>query len=497
MRRLLPLLLVCLALAVASCGGDDGAGGPLETSLSYLPKDTPFAVAVDTDLEGDQYGSAQAILDRFPGGIKIEALLRQELAGSEGGVDYEQDVKPLLGNPFVAGATDVTSFLADSEDDDFVAAIEVEDGEALDRVIEKLKPDEAGETAGATVYEDDGSFFAVDEDVVVFAGSRKLLESALERADAGEGLEASTFEDSLEDLPEQALLRIHFDVQELIAEDPDTEAARRVPWVAALRTLGMTVEAEDDGVRIDFNLRSDEEELDDGDLPLAPGDDAPAVVSRPGEIAMAVRDPSQMIAFFESAFQAVDPQGFGDYETGKAAIAQQHEIDVDKDLFGQMTGDLALSVAVDGSFGARGEVKNPDAFAATLDKVADALPQLGAGLGVTGVRPAGDLYEARLEGGGRFVFGVRDGVFVAADSRARALELAAASPDAVEGAKGSLVMSADAEEVGNQVLEQLGSTLGVTEQLGVGLFLRPLDQASGSVTTSTDGMRGSFGVTLD
>jgi hypothetical protein len=497
MRRLCLLALLCATAFVAACGGDDDAGGPLESSLSYVPKQTPFVIAVDTDLEGDEYGSVQKILDRFPGGLELETLLRSEVEGGEDGTDYEQDVKPLLGNPLVIAATDLISFLGEDEEEAFVAALQVDDSEALDRLIEKTGAAQEGEAAGATVYEDDGSFFAVDDDVVVLAASRQLLEAALERAEAGDGLEASSFEEALDGLPEQALASMVFDIRELVAQDAGSRTARNIPWVAGLRTLGMTIAVEDDAVDVDFNLRSDGEELGEDELPLATGDEAPGVVRRPGEVGFGLRDPSQLIAFFESALQATDPESFGDYETGKGAIAAQYEIDVDEDLFGQLTGDLSLSVAVDGSFGARGEVRDPDAFAGTIDKVAEALPQLGASLGVTGVRPAGELYEARLEGGGRFVFGVRNGVFVAASTAARAADLAAAEPEQVDGAEGSLTMSADAEEVAGQVVEALGPQLGAAELLGAGLFTAPLDEMSGSVVTSSDGMRGAFSLTLD
>ena len=263
MRRLSLLLAVCLVSLVAACGGDDESGGPLDSALSYVPEGTPFVVAIDTDLEGDQYGSVQSILNQFPGGVNIEDLLRDQLASGVDGVSYEEDVKPLLGNPFVVSATDVTSFLDDSEDDDFVAAIQVKDGEALDRVIDATAPEQSGEVAGATVYEDDGSFFAVDEDMVVFAGSRELLEAALERAEAGEGLDPASFEEGLADLPDEGLARIYLDLQALIDQDPDTEAARKVDWVAALRTLGMTAVAKDDALELELNLRTDGEDLSD------------------------------------------------------------------------------------------------------------------------------------------------------------------------------------------------------------------------------------------
>jgi hypothetical protein len=170
---------------------------------------------------------------------------------------------------------------------------------------------------------------------------------------------------------------------------------------------------------------------------------------------------------------------------------------VEEDLFGQLTGDLSVSVAVNGTFGARAEVADPQAFAETVDRVAQALPQLGAGLGVTDVASRGGLFEARLANGGRFVFGVRDDVFVAGSNAARAGAMASQQPEDVSGANGSLVLSADAEQVALQVLRQVAPQLGLGGLFGGGLFARPLDELNGSVATSTDGMRGSFSLTVD
>ncbi len=267
--------------------------------------------------------------------------------------------------------------------------------------------------------------------------------------------------------------------------------------MAALRTLGMTAVAKDDALELELNLRTEGEDLSDDSLPLAAGDEAPGVVRREGEFGFGLRDPSQLIAFFESAFQAIDPASYGDYETGKQAIAASYDIDLDEDVFDQMTGDLSVSVAVDGSFGARAEVTDPGAFARTIDRVAEALPELGAGLGVSAVRPAGRLYEAQLADGGRLAFGVSNEVFVVASTPARALALAEAEPSQVDGAQGSFVMTADAERVALQVIDALGSQLGVAGLLGGGLFARPLDELNGSLETSTGGMRGSFSLTLD
>ena len=498
MRLLAPVaaILVC-AVLTAGCNGDDSSGGALESALAYVPPDTPFAIAIDTDVEGDQYQALDDILGRFPSGDSVGRWLQQQIEQSAEGISYEEDVRPLLGNPFVVRATDPATFVGGSEDDDFVAAIQVADTDALDGLIEKTDPREEGEVAGATVYEDDGAFFAVEDDMVVFGASRELLETSLERADGDDHLDLDTFERSLEGLPEEALARVYVDLQALIEQDPDTQAARRVEWIAALRSLGITASAADDEVTVEFNLRTEDADLSDDDLPLAAGDEAAQVVRIPGEIGFGLRDPSQVIAFFESALQAVEPQSFGEYEAGKRAISQRFDIDVDEDLIGQLTGDLSVSVAVDGAFGARAEVEDAAAFAETVDRVAEALPELGAGLGVTDVARRGNLYEASLADGGRFFFGVRDDVFVAGSDPVRAGAMASRQPEDVSGASGSFVTTADAEEVAVQVLRQVAPDLGLGGIFGGGLFARPLDELRGSVATSTNGMRGSFSLTLD
>ena len=58
------------------------------------------------------------------------------------------------------------------------------------------------------------------------------------------------------------------------------------------------------------------------------------MVREKGEISFGIRDPRQIVSFFEAALQALEPQDFGDYETGKRAISQQLGVDVDEDIFG-------------------------------------------------------------------------------------------------------------------------------------------------------------------
>lgn len=493
LRTLAGLFACVAAIAVAAgCGGDDASSGGLGGALAYVPAETPFAVAIDTDLDGDQYKSLDSILNRFPGADTIKALLKSQLSFGQEGVDFDKDLKPLLGNPAVISATDVASFLSDSADSGFVAALQVEDTDALDSLIDKTKPKELGEVAGATVYQDGDTFFAVEDDIVVLAGSRELLEQALERADGGESLSEEDFDAGLEGLPDDALARVYVDLQGLLGRSEDAASARKIEWVDALRTLGLTISAQKESVDVEFNLRTEGGDLTEDDLPLAAGDEAAEVVQRPREISVGLRDPSQLVAFFESALQAVDPQTFGDYEQGKRALEGRLDLDIERDVIAQLTGNLSLSATIEGEFGARAELKDAGAFERTLDKVVTALPEFG----VDDVRRRGDLYELSSSDGLSLVFGVVDGAFVVASDAARARALASAQPEPVEDASGSLVVRADAEGIARQVLQQIAPQFGIPEPV-VPVFARPFDELRGSIATSTDGMTGKFSLTLD
>jgi hypothetical protein len=281
------------------------------------------------------------------------------------------------------------------------------------------------------------------------------------------------------------------DVQALLGQSEGAAAARKIAWVDALRTLGLTVAAQEKSIDVEFNLRTEGDGLSDQDLPLAAGDEAAQVVKRPTEIGLGLRNPSQVVRFFEDALQAVDPDTFGDYEQGKRAIEGRLDIDVQRDVIDQLTGNLSVSATINGDFAARAELKDADAFAETLDKVVEELPEFG----VDGVTRSGDLYTLDTPDL-RLVFGVSEGAFVLGSDAAQARAMAGGQPEDVEGAEGSLVVSADLEGIAREVLSQLAPQFGIPAPI-VPVFARPFDELRGSIATSTDGMQGKVSLTLD
>ena len=282
-KKVTLLGIACAALlALGGCGGSSGdeADSPLDNALGYLPEDAPLVASIDTDVKGSQYEAIGKIVDKFPFGDSVRAAVRQ-IVEDEGG-DYE-DIEPLLGNEFVVGASNVRSLTGDSGDEDFVGAVQAKSKEKLEDAVKADKSKRAGEKNGAKIYrDDDGDAFAVKDDVLIVAGSKRLLETALEQRDADDRLTEDTFEEATSDLPRDALLRVSGNLQKLLAADPETREALKVKWVKALRTFGATVSFEDDEANVGFRLNTDSGSLTEKDLPLAAGASSPSIVDRAG-----------------------------------------------------------------------------------------------------------------------------------------------------------------------------------------------------------------------
>src|SRR5919201_4398811 len=145
-------LVSAAALAVAGCGGGSSASGgkdPLDNALGYLPKTAPLVVAIDTDLNGSQWKSLGTIANKFSFGGQIAQQLTQSI--NKQGLDFDKQIKPLLGNDAVIGAPDAQSIIGDANS--YVVALEVKDKDKLKSLLKQskdLKSD--GSSNGAKLY---------------------------------------------------------------------------------------------------------------------------------------------------------------------------------------------------------------------------------------------------------------------------------------------------------------------------------------------------------
>jgi hypothetical protein len=300
-----------------------------------------------------------------------------------------------------------------------------------------------------------------------------------------------------------ALVRVYLNFGELLRASRDAESALKSKWVAALRTGGIALTFEPDRVEIDVDVDTDPDGLTDADLPIAAGAGSPRVLDRDGQINLALRDPAQVLEFAQATARAVGPNGFRSFEKGKAQIERDLEIDLDEDVVGQLDGDLQVSIDLDGKFGARAQLEDPEKFERTLTRLEEVLPSIAEGatgekVGFAKPKAGEDFYAVATADGDQIVFGVVKDVFVLSNDAEVAGTLATEATKAVAGARGALVLEADAERLVKTALEQAeGQGFDLRDRIKGAVGARPLDELLGSFEVTTDGLSGSIGVTTD
>lgn len=501
------LSVAVLSVAFAACVGQsssDKGKNPLDNALGYVPENSPFVASLDTDRRGRSLRNGKAILEKFPFAKQIEQGLISGLEGQK--VDYNRDLKPLLGNELVVAATDVKSFVDRSNHNkDFVGAIQAKDAGKLKKLIEKGKPKKLGEKSGATLYQDGKDFFALRDDVLVVGGTRKLLEQAIARRDGDNHFSESDFDKGTADLPKGAV-RTYFNLQELLAGDPDTAGALKVKWVKALRSFGLTTAVDSDRIRFDFKLGTDPAGLTDADLPLASGDSSPAVTDKAGQLGFGLRGLDQIFKFGESVGQAVDPNRYSSYETAKQTVEKQLNVDIDRDVLKQLSGDISLSSSVNGRFALKAKVADAAAFKRTLSKLGKVLPSIvqsstGTAPKYKAAKGANGL-NTLTSSGQSLSYGVIGGNFVLSDTPANARRAATATTSKVQDARGALSMRADAAQLVNQGIRRAtrsghgGGQLSLGGLLGGSLFTGPLGDLTGSAKADTSGVTGNLSLSF-
>ena len=482
-RRLTAALLVALLAIAAGCGGKaatSSSSDRLGEALGYMPANSLVVVAVDTDVNDDQYGNVDALLKKFPFGGQVKSQLEQSI--NKRGVSYEKDIKPLLGAPAVVGTADPAS-LNDHESDSsapdkWVVAFPAKDGGKL---LDFVKKDgqEAGQIGGETAYKSGNMLLVVKGDTMVGSEDRGQLDAALKRAGDGSGMTKDRFDAAFNGLPEKALVKSWVDVQGLLGTDPQAAAARKVKYVGAMRVSGQTLTADADGVSADAFVAT--EGVGPADLPIAAGADGPGVVRRKGDIGFAIRDLRQSIRFAEGVAEVVDPAGFAKYRKEKESAGKDAGVDIDKDVIDQLAGPSYVSVDLGGQGAFRADVDDPQALGATLDKLGNS-----GGIGKTKLKKArGGFYEGVDEHGTRFVIGMSQDHLVIAPDEQRALEMAALQPQPVDRAQGAGVVNADGKAIASQIIQQMGGQ----GALGSSLFTGPLGALDGWIRAEPNGLR--------
>lgn len=190
MRALRIAALFVTAFALAGCGGaEEAATGD---GAKIVPASAPVFISVDSDLSSSQWQTVDDLLRKFPARPQVLSWLRSTLR--EENLDYEQDVKPALGEEidlvwidFADGGRNVVGLTQPKDEEAFRRLVAKSDASGDDVVLREFR--------GWTI-------FAQSEEAI-----ERFRDAAVRPGDklADEGV----FKDALAELPDSALVKAY------------------------------------------------------------------------------------------------------------------------------------------------------------------------------------------------------------------------------------------------------------------------------------------------
>lgn len=357
-------LLLLVGLTLAGCGSSapGSPANPLASELSYFPARAPFVLTLATKPSAGAQAQNQALQAKLPllGLVRAAGLARLQQLG----INYQADIKPLLGNRVAFG---VTSASVKGLKSAFLIAFVTRDAGKLRALVSKLHGvAAAGSNSGAKLYRTSSAELAVDGATLLFAPSVTAVTNALDRHARNQGITETSYSAAVSGLDPGAGVNVFGDLTNALSA-PKAAAARRVPWVAALRGYGATVGASASGVTIKFRLDTSGATLAPSELPFAGGSQTPGLV--PGlPIQIGVRDPAQIVGFAERAEQAASPKSYAKFLRQEAAVRRKTGVDVNT-LVNQLNGDLVIDTDTKGTL-VRVGVSSDASVASALAKLA-------------------------------------------------------------------------------------------------------------------------------
>jgi hypothetical protein len=233
-RRILALLIAGLALATASCGGSSDTKTTL-SGAEMVPADVPLYMSIDTDLDSEQWQTAQELLEKFPGRDRLISELKKELADED--VDFERDVRPALGPEVGIAWLDI------DDDESFVGLVQPEDEAKLNALLEKS---------------DEPSVHAKIDDWTVVAESQAVLDRFRAAQSADKLSESDAYEEAVQSLPEDAIFKLYAGGPQIRKAIDEGLAEEGVPesfgQFGDFRSAALALTAEADGVRMEADV---------------------------------------------------------------------------------------------------------------------------------------------------------------------------------------------------------------------------------------------------
>jgi hypothetical protein len=485
MRRYL-VLLALAGLIFAGCGSSSSSGGtPRDTELSYFPSGAPFVALLATDPNGKPVQDANGFVGRFPFGRLGIAALQSKLAQS--GINYQRDIKPLLGNPIALGAP-TSSILSGRR---FLLVFVAKDaGKLAALATRKPAPQSIGSHDGAKLYQSGNYVLAIDGATALLAPSADDVKAALDRHAHGGGITAGEFSHALAGLPQDSILQVYGNLAGVLAT-PRAASARTVPWVAAIRSYGVTLSVSSTGIAVNYRVDTSGRALSPDQLPLATGSTSPNV-SAQAPIVFGLHDLAHVINFVLAAEQASKPTSYADFLKREARLRSKTGVDLNKDVFAQLSGNLEVDYSANQLL-ARAEVADPTVAARSIAKLSTSSGELFSKRRQV-TRLQGGFYAVKSSSK-TITYGVVGNQFVlgtATPAQLRAFAAAPASP--VAGAQGPAAFRLNVASIVSLALKasHRQSALPPAAQSVLNMF----SDVTGWAANDPSGLHGSLTVPL-
>jgi outer membrane murein-binding lipoprotein Lpp len=484
-RRLLFVALSVLAVAlVAGCGSSTKTAGssPEAQTLSYFPASSPFVLTFATDPKSAGIKNARAVQQRFPQAAVLESALFARLG--QLGIDYNMQIKPLYGNPIAVGLLSARSYGSQTP---FLSAWVTRDQSALNALVKKLGSGlrSSGTHDGAKLYTLSGWTLAIDGPTLLIARSSQDVAAALDRHKAAQGISAAQYATLTAGLPSGALMHVFGDLTQALST-AKTAPARKIPWVAAIKGYGASVDVSARGLMIQFHIDTTGRSLASSQLPLA-GGSTPASVAGSAPIQVGLGNLTQPIRFIEAAVQVSAPDQYSTFNAHVSRLKRRTGFDLNA-FIAMLTGNLAVSSDTRATI-ARVGVGNPSAVKGMINRLAGA-PSLAFSKG-TKVQPlGGGLYSIRETSGTDLTMGVVGNQLLLGKATPAQIRSFAQAPSAsVPGTAGALSFRI-------ALLDLLHLTLKQAPSPAAQQFLKLLGDLKGSASATSSGLNGTAKLAL-
>ena len=478
-RRLSGLLVAGLAvLALAGCGsskpGSGGSSDPTVQALSYFPTTSPFVITAATNPKA---AAVKQLSQSSPSYAFAATALFAQL--SKMGIDYNKDIRPLFGNPLVAGVVSTAGFTGSGSSADFLLVWVTKSAGKLSSLMGKLHLTRSGTHDGATLYSAGNAGIAISGPTVFLARSPAVLDAALDRHANHQGFDATAYAKATAGVPAHGLVTAFGDLTPVLST-AKAARARQVPWVGAITGYSASMTAGQHKMTITYHVATTGKPLSVSQLPIASGTASPGLAgSLP--IGLGIRDPEQFITFIADAIHRTSPAKWGKYRRQAAALQKRSGVDI-ASLGKMLTGQLNLDSDTRTTM-ARAQVSNPSLVQSDLTKLVKARTAKGAQVTSLG----GGFYRVRSDTSDITV-GVSGGQLLVGKATPAQLRAFATAPAAnSSGGSGSVTFRIGLAQLLQTAVKHPPSPIAMQ-------LLDMVGDITGSAEASTDGLTGTVSV---